>query len=142
MQPKYRLHTVKSLCRNNGVGDYFRFGCGYIDGWWDIEATETDNPIYSKLILIHELIECVLVEAAGIPEPAINAFDSEFEARIQRGEIMENAEPGDALDAPYRAQHLVADQVEKLLCDHLGISFEDYSSAIDDLIKRHKNNGN
>jgi len=99
-------------CRNNGLGDYYQNQ----DGSWEIIA---DPKLGSrkKIIaaLIHELIECVLAEQAGICEPDIDSFDRKFEERIAQGLEPKDAEPGDAKDAPYGRQHKFAFAIEQLI---------------------------
>ena len=127
---KYKLWTTTKRCRNNGVGDYV---CtGYPD-WWEIEVTDSKNRKYNKLLLIHELIECMLTEERGIAEHEIDKFDREFEKTNVLG-----LEPGDSSDAPYQREHQFAEKIEKLLCEEFGIDWKDYCTAIEDLIKSHE----
>ena len=123
---KYRLYTVNRLCRNEGVGDYIV--SGYPD-WWDVECTETGSRKFNKLLLIHELVECMLIQEAGIEESEIDKFDAEN---------IDAPEPGELLSAPYHKEHVHAEFVEKYLCEAMGIDWNDYSNAIDELIKRYE----
>lgn len=127
---KYKLWTTTKLCRNKGIGDYQV--SGYPD-WWEIEATDSGNRKHNKLLLIHELIECMLTEERGIAEHEIDKFDREFEKTNVLG-----LEPGDSSDAPYQREHQFAEKIEKLLCEEFGIDWKDYCNAIEDLIKSHE----
>jgi hypothetical protein len=90
------------------------------DGTLVIETADIGNPIYNKLILIHELIEQTLTEELDIEEPDIKMFD----------ELHPDADdPGMLVDAPYGDQHLLADAVERLMLSHLGIPYQYYNDA-------------
>lgn len=123
---KYKIYTTERLCRNEGVGDYSI--CGYKD-WWELEVTNTENRKFNKLLIIHELIECMLIEENGIEEPAIDKFDREF-----TGE----GEPGESEDAPYHKEHMKAEFFEKELAKEFGVDWEEYCKAIDSIILKHK----
>ena len=123
---KYRLYTVDRLCRNNGVGDYIV--AGYPD-WWDVEATETGNRKFNKLLLIHELVECMLIQEEGIEEYTIDQFDANN---------LDAEEPGELLNAPYHKEHVHAEFVEKYLCEAMNVDWNEYSKAIEELIKKHE----
>ena len=122
---KYTLYTVNRLCRNMGVGDYEV--SGYPD-WWEVEVTETGNAKFNKLLLIHELVECMLTQESGIEEHLIDQFDAEFL------ESNPEEEPGDSVTAPYHKEHVQAEYVEKYLAEAMGVNWGDYSNAIERLI--------
>jgi len=112
-QPRIVLYRLSiGPCRNDGDGDYYQNQ----DGSWEIIASPRLGSRKDVVAaLVHELIECLLAENAGIPEPVIDAFDQKFEERRLRGLETEDAEPGDAKDSPYRRQHRFADIIENLL---------------------------
>jgi hypothetical protein len=126
---KYKIITVDRLCRNSAVGDYEVAG---YPGWWDLEVTETGDRKFNKLLMLHELIECFLIQEAGIAEPEIDKFDAEF--------LVSNPddEPGDSPTAPYYKEHQFAEKIEKLLCEEMGISWNDYCVAITKLIDKYE----
>lgn len=122
-----KMGVTKGLQRNDGVGDYFQNG----DGSWTILATLMANPRHSDLILAHEFIEVLLIRAAGIPEPVINAFDAYFEEQRRVGIVPEDAEPGDDPTAPYHAQHILATRIEKMLCEEgFRLDWDAYCQAV------------
>jgi len=95
----------------NALGDWFTNA----DGDIVIQAVGTDPLGHREafLVALHELVEMALCEHAGIAQAAVDAHDSAF-----KGE----GEPGDAWNAPYRAQHRRAMLVEHLVADWLGMA--------------------
>jgi hypothetical protein len=79
---------------------------------------------YEFLIGIHELIEAILCKAYGIKEEEVDYFDMSHE---------NHPDPGSLKDAPYYRQHLIATIIEKMLASELGVIWEEYEEAIDNL---------
>jgi hypothetical protein len=112
--------------RYETLGDYFEK-----DGVLHFKITDTGNPLYNKIILIHELIEQTLTEARGIKESTILRHDLEFEKLIKDGLVPKDAEPGEHKNSPYRQEHLLAETVERLMLNHLNqVTFSEYSDKI------------
>jgi len=108
------------------LGDYFEKR-----GVLNFKITDTGNPFYNKLILIHELVEQTLTEAKGIKESQILRHDLEFEKLIKDGLVDENAEPGEHKNSPYRQEHLIAEMVERMMLNHLNhVTFKEYNDNI------------
>jgi len=129
MPAHYIVSTAPRLLRNNGVGDYYESA----DGSWNILASEMKNPRHTDLILTHEFIEVLLIRAAGIPEPVIDAWDAYFEVLRKYGLVDKDAEPGDDPRAPYYKQHQMATKIEKLMCEEgFEIDWDDYGDAVDE----------
>jgi hypothetical protein len=105
-----------SAMRYKTLGDFFYDK----DGTLVIETADIGNPLFNKLILIHEFIEQTLTEELEIDEPDIKAFD---EAHPDADD------PGMLPDAIYADQHLLADAVERLMLSHLGIPYKNYEDA-------------
>lgn len=85
------------------------------------------NTLFSDfefLIGIHELIEAILCKAHGIKEEEVDYFDMSHE---------DHPDPGSLIDAPYYRQHLIATIIERILASELGINWDDYEKAIDNL---------
>lgn len=101
-----------------------------------VEVSEMMRP-HEWLIVIHELVEIFLCEMEGIKVSEIDAFDLAFEKDRVKGLHTFEEEPGDA-DAPYRNQHCIATAVERMLCGHLGISWNAYEDACVKLTKSYK----
>ncbi len=129
MSYDYKIAVTKGLQRNEGVGDYFENG----DSSWTILATEMPNPRHSDLILSHEFIEVLLIRAAGIPEPIINAFDAYFEEKRKAGQVGPDDEPGDDPTAPYHKEHVLATKIERILCEEgFNLPWEEYCKAVNE----------
>ena len=104
------------------VGDY------WIDdnNTLQIRISDLKDFRMNMLVLIHELVEVVLTEHAGIPEPDIMAFDMAFEKERPRNNL---EEPGDCKLAPYYREHQMASCVEKLVACFLQVNWKEYEAA-------------
>lgn len=110
------------------VGDWFwRYSTLHV------RVSDMDNIEYNILVAVHELVEAYLCRRAAVDEQDVTKFDIEFEERRERGEVPENAEPGDDPKAPYYTQHQVATRVEKFLADALGVNWEEYDAVVNSL---------
>ncbi len=91
--------------------------------WWFAEKTLHIRAVgegdAAFLVALHEMIEAVLCNAAGITTDQVDSFDTRYEQKEDRGE---EEEPGDAPDCPYRAQHRQAMLVEHLVAHFLGLT--------------------
>ena len=112
------LILPKSLIRYANFDDY-----RYIDGELVVSVADMGNEFYTKLVLIHALVEEMLTNAKGIKEEDISKFDAEH---------MLSEEPGLEIDAPYKEQHLIAEGIERILCAAAGINWKDYEKAFDE----------
>jgi hypothetical protein len=72
------------------------------------------------LILFHAFVEAMLARFEGVSWESIDKFD------ILLDKVDPDAQPGDHPDAPYRHQHCIAEILERLLCEELGIRWDDY----------------
>lgn len=112
--------------RYETLGDYF-----FKKGVLHFKITDTGNPLYNKMILIHELVEQTLTEAKGIKESQILRHDLEFEKLIKDGLVDSDAEPGEHRNSPYRQEHLTAELVERLILTNLNqMTFAEYDKQI------------
>src|SRR5437773_477640 len=107
------------------LGDYF-----YEGDTLKFKIVDTGNDFYNKCILVHEIIEEALTREKGIKEEDINKFDLWFEQEVNAYRQPEDAEPGDHKDSVYRREHILAEIVEALMLNNLGISFGDYNDYI------------
>jgi hypothetical protein len=124
--PKYTLVTSKTLLRNDGLGDYYETP----EGDWNVLAVAMKNALHSQLILTHEFVEVILIQAAGIPEPVIDAWDAYFEVLRAHGLVGPDDEPGDDPRAPYYKQHQVASKIERIVCEEgFDLSWDEYEKA-------------
>jgi hypothetical protein len=118
------LETVpKQDIRNNDVGDW------YTDehGTRRIKVLETNSDKYSILLFLHEFIEQSLCEDRGIKESDVTAFDYEFNKSGKEGEA------GDDTGAPYRHEHFIAETIERLMANELGVDWEEYNKKVNEL---------
>lgn len=102
------------------LGDYWTSP----DGTEEIRTTDLPDWRMSFLVALHELVESALCHARGISEPDIKAFDEKFEAAGKEGE------PGDDREAPYYKEHQFALALEALVCQELGLSWQEYDTAL------------
>ena len=97
-------------------GDYFER-----DGALVFQIAESGNAVYDRLVLIHEMIEQLLCEKAGISNEQIDEWDMAYK---------EQGEPGDHPKAPYYRQHGIATGIERIIAAELGIDWWDYDSTV------------
>ena len=110
--------------RYNTLGDYFYEGDLLV-----FQIVEQKNPFFTRLILIHELIEFTLCEHKGVTIKEIEEFDFKFE-NLANDEYVEEDEPGNMPSAPYHKEHVLSEIVERLMCNHVGVNFKEYNNAI------------
>lgn len=104
--------------RYDTAGDYYE---SLKDNWlFRISEMDADAEF---LVLVHELIEWHLTQRAGIAEEEITRFD------IESG----HDDPGSLPEAPYRAQHMEAERIEKIVAGMLGKSWKKYTKQLDSL---------
>lgn len=95
------------------------------DWLWDGDTLEIrlsrevgeQDPRYTTLLFVHELIEALLCRSGGITGAQVDAFDMSHQ---------EENEPGDDPAAPYHRQHAAAEAAEHALADQLGINWDEY----------------
>lgn len=96
----------KSKIRNKGVGDYRDRGSHL-----EILVARTKDNNFRKGVAIHELAEVLLVKKRGISLRKIDEFD--------RRHKDVKGEPGELPNAPYKKEHKVANEIEKILVKEL-----------------------
>ena len=82
---------------------------------------------FEALIALHEAVEALLCEHAGISPAAVDKFDEAYEARRKKGD---DSEPGDDPRAPYHKQHVFAEGIERLLATELGVDWPAYDKEV------------
>jgi hypothetical protein len=112
----YDIRTIAhSSQRYESHGDYlFDGNTGYV---W---VSDFGNEDIEFIIGIHEQIEMYLTRKRGIPETAISAFDMTHP---------ELDDPGMDKLAPYHKEHFFCDIIDRLLCEQVGIAYEQYQEA-------------
>ena len=73
------------------------------------------------LVALHEIVEGWLCKKDGVQEFEVSGFDKNHP---------ELEEPGDSPDAPYHKQHMVATAVERLVCDALGLNWDEHEKWV------------
>lgn len=108
------------------VGDWYTDG----NGVQQIRVSEMTDGRYERLVAIHELIEQVLCDCAGVDEADVTAFDVAFERNRLYND---QSEPGDDVKAPYHRQHQIATAIEMLLATEMGVDWEAYHKEVNGL---------
>ena len=122
--------------------------------WWftpegdlEIRVSKMSDWRYECLVAFHELCEVLICKHLGITQEAVDAFDIQFEKdRERRAALSESGaaadvreceslpgpddEPGDHKDAPYRVQHFIATNCERILALALGVNWADYDGEV------------
>src|ERR1035437_10343150 len=98
--------------RYSTCGDYWETDTSY-----EYRITDQGDNRKNMLILLHEMIEYTLCMDKGITEQSISAFDIMWEGE----EYHATDEPGYDLRAPYRHQHIFAENIERLMAQELGV---------------------
>lgn len=83
-------------------------------------------------IVIHELVEWALCVHRGIEQSEVDGFDHLFELERKLGRHVDE-EPGDSLDAPYRKEHVIAENIERLVVQALGLDWKQYEEHVNDV---------
>src|ERR1035437_4273064 len=92
------------------------------------EILDHKEDIYTKLTLIHEIVEYTLLEYNGVDMEALDKFDIEFEKDPKRVEMY--GEPGNDPDCPYKKGHEIAEIVARIMCMHMGVDYELYNNCM------------
>lgn len=92
----------------------------------EIRITKQKDLRYNLLILLHEMIEYILTERAGIKEEDILEYDKIWNKKVYTAA----EEPGDEKDCPYRKQHRTAENFERLLADYLDVDWKKYGDEL------------
>lgn len=116
---EFELRTIDyQLMRYKTCGDYWNTD----DGVVHFRVARLGNWRYEALVAVHEISEFLLVRAAGIRIEDIDAWDMAH---------LDSAEPGAEKDAPYHAQHLAAEGIERIIAALLGVNWRSYEDAIE-----------
>lgn len=102
--------------RYDTLGDYWEDP----DGTWQFRVSDMGDWRYNFSVLLHEFIEYALLKHKGVSEQAVLDFD----LAVPRDSPYAN-DPGFDPEAPYHAEHVYADAMERLIAPHLGMSFMD-----------------
>jgi hypothetical protein len=92
-----------------------------------VTVSKMSDQRYEFLVGMHEAIEAYLAVHAGISPAAVDKFDEAYEAGRKKGD---DSEPGDDPRAPYRKQHVFAENIERLLATELGVDWSAYDKEV------------
>lgn len=110
--------------RYDTTGDYYEK-----DGVLNFRISALKDWRFEALIAVHELIERLLCQQAGIIDADIDKFDLLYE-ELRKANFPVEVEPGDDLAAPYYRQHQFATKIEKMLAKELGVDWKEYEDYI------------
>ncbi len=108
--------------------------CG--DWYWEgdtliIKVSKMSDWRYEALVAFHEFAEAMMCKEQNISEHDITNYDIDFE--FQRANGVVDGEPGDSEHAPYRGQHFVATNLERILAHELGVDWSKYDKEVSNL---------
>jgi hypothetical protein len=92
------------------------------DGGMKVSVPDYANRNSEFLVALHEMVEAWLCRKDNITEAEVSSWD------INNPEL---EEPGDSKNAPYHHQHMVAMQVEKIVCEAMKIPWEDHQRWVE-----------
>lgn len=111
-----------------------------IDDWQDpkkegpflefnTQVADTGNMDYNFLVLMHALVEQYLCHKHRITDAQVTKFDMDHP---------QLDDPGNAIEAPYHNEHMVANDIESMLSVALGVEWKKYEEAIEKTLKKYK----
>jgi len=100
-----------------------------------IYVAEMGNEKYEFLVALHEFIESYLLYLRGADFQGIDEWENQFTKETRKGLRPENAIAGEQEDCPYKDEHRLAIEVEKMVAKYLGVNWEEYEKYLDELIK-------
>jgi hypothetical protein len=119
-------HCTGTLRENESIGGE----CPDAPPTLNIRVSQMSELRYEWLIAVHELVEALLCEKAGITPADVDEFDFAWQRIQAPGEV---TEPGNDPIAPYHRQHRFASIVEELMAMELGVDWSSYSSEVNSL---------
>lgn len=109
--------------RYDTLGDYFTEG-----GVIQFRVSSMGNADYEFLIWVHEAIEKQLARKVGITEQMIDAWDLAHE---------DVEEPGEMVECPYHNCHMVAEAIERVVAEKLGVDWNHYAKTCSEVLAKH-----
>lgn len=88
-----------------------------------MKISDMGNEDYEFMVAIHEAVEAWLCRKRGISEESVTAFDTSI-----YGLALED--PGSDLKAPYHKEHMVALEIERMLCREMGLNWDKYEQRL------------
>jgi len=87
-----------------------------------IKVSGMPDQRMEQAVAIHELVEALLCNAAGITQEEVDAWD------MGPGKTFD--EPGDSDEAPYHLQHMIANEHESRFVEAIGLNLDDYDNVV------------
>ena len=103
--------------RYDTAGDWFIDD----DGVVRILVSDDGNRVDNLLIGLHEAVEAILCREHGVLETDVTAFDVAH---------LDDDEPGEHPEAPYRREHAIADAVERIVAADAGVKWREYGERL------------
>ena len=111
--------------RYETVGDYWLEG-----DTLQIRVSDMQFTQYNCMVALHEFVEWMTTDFAGITEESIMEFDKQYEEERKLNIHTQQEEPGFDFKAPYKDQHTLATSIEMMLCAFLGIDWKMYDDVV------------
>jgi hypothetical protein len=96
-----------------------------------INVSQLSDWRREALIAVHELVEVLLCDSAGVTQAQVDEFDKEYEKNRPADDV--ESEPGDDPKAPYCRQHCFATAVERMMAAEMGVNWNEYADEIESL---------
>ena len=103
------------------LGDWYQDGHGA-----KVDVADLGDWRMNMLVAMHELIESALCEHRGIPESVVLQWDIDHP---------HSEDPGSEAGAPYRAEHLMAESIERILAEELGVDWAEYEKRCSEIAR-------
>ena len=87
-------------------------------------VSELGDTNMEFLVALHEMIEAMVCDKAGIAEIDVSSFDKGHP---------ELDDPGGDRRAPYHRQHVFAENIERMVAQELGVDWNAYTAKVDNL---------
>jgi len=91
-----------------------------------VKVSAMPDQRMEQAIAIHELVEALLCNHAGITQEEVDAWDI-----VGPGAALDD--PGDDVDSPYHAQHVAATEFEERFVEAVGLTWDEHDNAINSI---------
>lgn len=99
-----------------------------------IRVSKLGVPEYEHLIAIHELVEALLCKHDGVRQRAVDRFDTAWKPRVL-ADGTPIVEPGEDPQCPCHEQHVVAENVERIIAQAMSVHWPSYGHEVDKIWK-------
>ena len=100
------------------------------DGTLHIKVSEMGCWRSELDVAIHEAIESLLCQEAGITDMQVTQFDIQFEREREAGKHALTDEPGDDSRSPYKTHHEAATFAERACASALGLDWIEHCRTV------------